>query len=214
MKIKFLSIILAISILVGCNIHPQMSQPIIQKNNSSVQDSELLIACKKGNLEDVEKILKNVSNLESTDYDGYTPFLNAVRSGNLKLVDFLLNNGANIRDRTVIEESNALMIASAYGYKSIVEYLLSYNGVFSLFYINVFPAINIYEVDKEGRNALFYASSVNSMNTLNKEELNTHKELVNLFLEKGLDINSKDYQGNNILVSSMNANFLTQRQKG
>jgi ankyrin repeat protein len=208
MKIKFLSIILAISILGGCNIHPQMSQPVIQNNNLSIRDSELSKACLEGNLEEVEKRLKNGSNINSIDSEGYTPFLNAVRSGNLKLVDFLLNNGANIRDKTPREESNALMIASSYGYKNIVEYLLSYNGVFSLFYINVFPAINIYEVDKEGRNALFYASSVNSMNTLNKEELNSHKELVDLFLEKGLDINSKDYQGNNILVSSMETNFI------
>ena len=72
--------------------------------------------------EDKVKSLLSSTKVEINATNG-SLLINAVRSGNLKLVKFLVEKGANIHEET-FEEGNALIAAVSGGYLDIVKYLV------------------------------------------------------------------------------------------
>ncbi len=88
-------------------------------------------ACRYGNLNELKKLINKKTNLNiRCRYDYYsetTPILFYLASeyGHLKIIQFLLLNGAKVNFTSGIYNKTPLHIASQYGHLNIVQYLLA-----------------------------------------------------------------------------------------
>ncbi|XP_057660313.1 ankyrin repeat domain-containing protein 49-like [Diorhabda carinulata] len=74
------------------------------RNPKEKLQKNILDACEKGNLEQVKTLIESNPNLINvTDKDGYTPLHRACYSNNVDIVEFLLQNGANIAAETEMQ---------------------------------------------------------------------------------------------------------------
>ena len=93
------------------------------------KSADIFEATKAGLLSDVvyyvEQDPTSVNKPNQYLYD-YTPLFYASKHGHLKIVEFLVNNGAEI-DGTNVFNGTPLMTASSFGYTTIMEYLIN-NG--------------------------------------------------------------------------------------
>ncbi|MDQ7839347.1 MAG: ankyrin repeat domain-containing protein [Thermodesulfobacteriota bacterium] len=165
-------------------------------------DTPLCIASSgghKGSKEIVELLISCGAKVYVKGYWGGTPLHNAISNGNKEIVELLISNGAdvNAKDKNGI---TPLSLASEKGHKEIIE-LLKAHGAFDG---NIFTAIkecNLqavkYFIQKNpsivktkdnngtfGWYPLHYASDVG------------HKEITELLISKGADVNAKDEDGN------------------
>lgn len=92
-----------------------------------------------------------------------------------QIIERLLELGADVNLKSLLDGYNAIMCASRKGYRDIVELLLDRGA-------------NIHEKNNNGINALIYASSKG------------HKDIVELLLDRGADIKEKDCVGSNALL--------------
>ena len=110
------------------------------------------------------------------DYDqkiritSYNPLHYACRCGNIQIVNYLIENGADINYRYNITDRTALFDAALHQQNDVVEFLLS-------------KGVNIKEVDEKGHNMLHYAISFSNI------------KLCELLIKNGLDPNKVSYEG-------------------
>lgn len=102
-----------------------------------------------------------------------TPLIYGSFSGNLSLVKFAIENGADIDTRNG-DDRNLMMIASKEGNFEIVKYLLENDA-----------DVNV--TDEFGYTALMRASKEGNL------------EIVKYLIEKGADVNIKNYEGKTAL---------------
>jgi ankyrin repeat protein len=77
-------------------------------------------ACKNGNIDIVNSLLKYNSNINLCDISEHTPLYNACSNGHTDIVQILLDNNYDIPD-------DAIHGACEGGYKDIVEILIKHN---------------------------------------------------------------------------------------
>jgi len=107
--------------------HHQLFLRILRRvDQPSYQDSEgltpLFLAIEQGNLEAVQALIANGSELNITNLHGETPLVAAVRRRSIEIVTALLDGGA---DRTVTDQSgrNIIELAEEYSGSEMIEYL-------------------------------------------------------------------------------------------
>lgn len=113
---------------------------------NSQMDTPLLIACKRGYIENVEALInaENDISLDERDESSNTPLMIAAIQNNAKIVDVLLNAGANA-DIGNFSGATALMLACKGGHSASVTILLK----------KARGSLDIQ--DNEGKTALMYA---------------------------------------------------------
>jgi serine/threonine-protein phosphatase 6 regulatory ankyrin repeat subunit B len=125
-----------------------------------------------------------------------------------QIIERLLELGADVNLKSLLDGYNAIMCASRKGYRDIVELLLdrganiheknnkginalmcaSSEGHKDIVELLLDRGANIHEKNNNGINALIYASSKG------------HKDIVELLLDRGADIKEKDCVGSNALL--------------
>ncbi|XP_044729365.1 tonsoku-like protein [Chrysoperla carnea] len=97
----------------------------IRKNDKG--ETTLHIACRKGNIKNVELLLNQGHPVNIRDHSGWTPLHEACIYGFLNIVKLLIDSGADINDRggTECEGFTPLHDACRYGYLEVVELLLN-----------------------------------------------------------------------------------------
>ena len=88
-------------------------------------DRDMREACGKGDTEEVERLIRAGVDVNKVDSDyGYTPLYLAAERGHIDIVKLLINNGANISEKSSDGETPLYWVARE-GYVDIVKLLLS-----------------------------------------------------------------------------------------
>ena len=144
--------------------------------------------------------------INAKNKDGETALMLASSEGHLEIVKLLIEKGADVNVKNE-DGKTALTLASRYGHLEVVKYLVE-NGA------------DVNSKENDGDTALYYAKteeikevlrkaeekSANSgKDTLNSKQLvnavlDGNFEKVQLLLKKGVDINSKDEDGDTALM--------------
>jgi hypothetical protein len=93
--------------------------------NINENDELLLKASNEGNIIEAEKALRNGANVNATNEKGTSALMYAAWGGYLKIVELLVEKGANIN---LITNGNALSGAAGLGYIEIVKYLINHGA--------------------------------------------------------------------------------------
>ncbi|GBN87765.1 Tankyrase [Araneus ventricosus] len=97
----------------------------------SLYSNALFKAIQNKNLSDVEKYLKKNGTIVNLELKGLTPLSYCVEQGDIKIAKLLIENGADVTQKTV-EGDTLLHIATSKRYKTIVELLLQYTPAHKL----------------------------------------------------------------------------------
>lgn len=130
-------------------------------------------AAKDGSIMQIEELSKKGEDLNSVDENGWTPLMWASYYNHSRMVEYLLNKGTNVNQKSangtfkVIRGSSALHIAALYNFEEIVKALLDNKA-------------DINATDGKGRTALLIASYYG------------HSEIARTLLQKGADRNIPD----------------------
>ncbi|KAJ8929267.1 hypothetical protein NQ314_018060, partial [Rhamnusium bicolor] len=74
------------------------------RNPEDEMQNKILVACEKGNLDEVKSLLAQDPELVNVrDKDRYTPLHRACYSNNVEVVKFLIQNGANVGAKTEMQ---------------------------------------------------------------------------------------------------------------
>jgi ankyrin repeat protein len=133
-------------------------------NTKYINNTPLLLACKKGNLEATQLLLDNNADPSLRDHYERSCFHNAARSGNLPIMELLWPHFKDNVDHSDNDKTNALMIAAQNHHTHIIKYLLT-------------KGANPNHVNRENRNALHQATC-RGPNTINREPVETVKILI------------------------------------
>lgn len=100
----------------------------LEKHPYVSPDKEILWACENGEVEVVQKLLRrDITLLEVTDNDGYTPLHRACYNGHAELVRFLLLNGAK-HEKETIDKWQPLHSASRWNQVDCAALLISHGA--------------------------------------------------------------------------------------
>ena len=136
----------------------------------SVESAEIFDACRRNELEKVERIYQNDPEaIHVADMKGFTPLILAVYNNSVDVVDFLLKNGAKTEGQDAAGNT-ALMGVCFKGYKELAQKLVEAGA-----YVN--------ERNSNGATALTFAATFG------------HLEIAELLLQKGADTNVPDSRG-------------------
>lgn len=136
---------------------------------------QLVTAIRNGDLRSMDIIL-NDQNIDLNivlNYNGETPLILAVKTGNIYVVETLLHYGADINFQNG-GGTTVLMDASVYGNVAIVEWLVQHGA-------------NLELHDEDHNTALQYAS------------VNGQSQIIKLLVDHHINMNSKNRYGNTAL---------------
>ena len=145
----------------------------LMSNTEPVLESENIYqAVENGDILKVEEIIQNnpeIINIKNDEYSNYTPLMVAAECGNKKIVELLLEYGADIN---AVDNNGytPLRLAAASGYKKICQLLIE-------------KGADINSVDEYGCTPLHLAAEIGKT------------EICQLLIEKGADINAVDNNG-------------------
>ncbi|MEZ5428906.1 MAG: ankyrin repeat domain-containing protein [Pyrinomonadaceae bacterium] len=136
----------------------------------------LLRAVSEEDFEEVNRLIAEGADVNARDknYDGITALFVAVESGNLKMVETLLNFGAKVNVKSD-DKRTPLMSLDGDAAPELVNLLLRYNAKAGA-------------VDKEGNNALHFAAE------------NDNAEIIRILIREGADINAQNEEGETPLM--------------
>ncbi|KAL9642532.1 hypothetical protein ABK040_011099 [Willaertia magna] len=94
----------------------------------SLITKELVAACMDGKIRIVKSLIQRYGKqyVDSTDDFGWTPLLTAAQFGRVEVVNYLLEQGADINQ--VNKFGNALFIAALEGHEDVVKILLKHGA--------------------------------------------------------------------------------------
>ena len=155
------------------------SSKIVKLKNMSIANALIEYIKGKEHWKAAEKLMIyginfNAADANSLDRYGIPVLVKAAESGQLKIVRYLVDHGADVHVRTKFGNT-ALMGASLFGYLDVVEYLISRGA-------------NINDRNAGGETALMRAAG------------QRHLEIVKCLLQNGADINSRDRFGGTALM--------------
>jgi len=170
------------SAMVVIPIVMAVSVGVMVAGDMSELNQELVKAANNGDLVKVKQLVKEGADVHVVTNDrflGAIPVLMvATQKGHRDIVQFLIENGADVNVRTTgdIEGVTALMIASGRGYLDIVKFLVE-NGA------DVNAAVTADEVEGGTATAIMIASQEG------------HLDIVKFLAEKGADVNATNREG-------------------
>lgn len=130
----------------------------------------LIMACRKGNIRDVEFLMMHGADLFSCDEDDVTAIHSAAIGYNYELVDFLLSRGADINNEDLVYESPIHDLANT---SNKIYNVLKFHGDETLEAVN--SLWNLDYVDDEVKKSVdmieFLADNGANVNTLNIEHI-------------------------------------------
>ena len=91
-------------------------------------DEALLNAAFKGDLGEVNKLIKKEADVNAANAGGFTPLIAAAEKGHQKIVALLLTHGAEVKQATTDNGTTPLIVAVEKGYRKIVEMLLTHGA--------------------------------------------------------------------------------------
>jgi ankyrin repeat protein len=159
----------------------------------------LWYAAEEGHLDIAKLLINKGANINAQDHMFHmTPLMRALSNNKDKLADLLIQKGANvnIHDR---EQESPLQLAVQYHYKEIAIHLIQHGAQVNAkndhgatpFYYSANPEMAQFLID---HGALIISSS-DSFTPLHYASFNGHTDLVQFYLEKGLNINASTKQG-------------------
>lgn len=155
------------------------------ENSDNAGVSPLMWAAQKGNIEIMQALIKAGADLDAQDHEGKTALMWAAEKGNINAVKLLRDKGADV-NASNHKGQTVLMCSASKGKRDVVEELLQAN-----------PALE--QRDKDGHTAFAHAS--------NKYVLRFgQKEMLELLIAKGADVNPLDDDGCTPLISAMATN--------
>lgn len=131
----------------------EFTQTKLSINNFSKEQERLFIACKQGNIEEVNNLIKKV-NINEKNNLGHTPLMIAIQNRQKEIVKLLVENGAKITEKC-LNGWTPLMFAAYHGNLEIVKLLLKNKDLLK----ELLKAIS-----NEKKNAIDYADLGNSHN--------------------------------------------------
>lgn len=188
-----------------------------QANNTpiKVEDSEVLpplvAAAKERKNDELKRLLKEGAHVNEQDSNGYTALAWASSNGDTDIVKFLLEKGANVhltnKIKTGITGTTPLMRAASYGHVEIANLLIKAGAKIDDQRSDTRTALSIaiYKKQKEMVRFLisvgakldqeFTSRGVSGMTYLMIAIDGGNKEIVELLLMAGVDVNAQDSQG-------------------
>src|ERR1044071_6146667 len=91
-------------------------------------DEALLNAAFKGDLGEVNKLIKREADVNAVNSGGFTPLIAAAEKGHQKIVALLLTHGAEVKQATTDNGTTPLLVAVEKGYRKIVGMLLTHGA--------------------------------------------------------------------------------------
>lgn len=173
-----------------------------------IQEDYYLQAAQRGDFTTVEAMVRQKEvDVDAVDELDTTALMRAAERDDRRMVDYLIEMGADVKKKSAITGETALLTATENNHRVVIETLLE-NGA------------DVNEADNHGKTPLL--SAVQKQNKaltvrfvkegadLNKENvwgqtplmravLNNDKETVKLFVEKGADVNKQDEKGQTAL---------------
>lgn len=190
--------------------HPEIAKLLIARGadvNASDNSGRtpLVFAASAGYKDIVELLLAKGADINHKDNPNTNVFLAAVHNGRIELADVLLTKGADISDVNIKEEwgRTPLMYASWNANKVAAGYLIN-------------KGANVNDRDYDGRTPLMYAikdaiifapDAEGNIPAESSSDLNSRKEVINLLLDKGSDINAMDYDGKTALYFAVSNDY-------
>lgn len=191
----------------GANVHAQ---------ENMCGKKPVHIAAKVGHLGAISFFLKNGASINECDKNNWTPLHYAAWKGDMNVVLFLTQNGALMLAKEASADKKPIHVAAEYGHTYVVQFLLD--------------DANIEDSDKYGRSLLCYATLSGHLQTTkflidNGADIYTKtlrrqtllhaaaislKEIIEFFLDAGLNIDEEDENGARPLhYASYRGNFNT-----
>ena len=139
----------------------------------------LHMAALKGHQQIIETLLDAGAKVQpraGESLHGATPLYLAAQNGHLESVRTLIRSGADLNCRLRKMDVTPLFIASERGHVDIVRFLLE-------------------------NNASLHIRNWNGVTALGVAAMGGHKTIVNLLIKVGADVNSRDNEGNSILLN-------------
>ncbi|TNK94292.1 hypothetical protein OUY_02210 [Wolbachia endosymbiont of Leptopilina clavipes] len=86
--------------------------------------SELIEEVDQGNIQAVKNFIEQGGNIEAKNDDGWTLLHRSAWKGRTEIVEFLVDQGANINARTTSDSKKPIHVAAKEGYQEIVDFFL------------------------------------------------------------------------------------------
>jgi len=144
-----------------------------------------MIASQSGNLDIIEILIENNIRINERDYDNKNALIYATEKGNLKLVQYLVKKKININVCSFCKGWNALFYAIDKNYNDMATYLIDND-------------IDMYGNNIKNR----YSKNIVSL-AYEKKNIS----LINYMIEKGINLDCKDYNGETELINACNNNY-------
>jgi ankyrin repeat protein len=139
--------------------------------DSNIEANPIMMASMSNNVKVVKLLDDKGSYLSSETIYGFTPILYAAKyNPKPDVIKYLINNNANINS-TNEDGVSALMFASGYNSYEVVKTLID-------------ESTQVNKRDLSGRNSIYYAATYNP-----------DSKIINLLVENGADVNSKNKKG-------------------
>ena len=138
---------------------------------SDANDMQLVAAAREGDVTQIEALLQQGANPNSTDARGFTPLMLAAYYGHIDVLVALKNSGTNL---CAIDQkgSNAMMGAAFRGHTSVVNWMLQHSNC------------DINHTNYAGQTTLMMAA------------LFGREDIIDILLNKGADSALRDAMGN------------------
>lgn len=181
----------------------------ILRDAGADENISLISFVKAGDLEMVHSLIRTGISIEEQDADGATPLMWAAYKGYTRIVEILIDSGANLWAADWTYGNTALMGAAANGHREVLQLLISRGA-------------DLDTLDHQGRNALMWAASNNQVTTVvyllmkgaipDKQEyrngfsalhvaaINNYPSTIDVLVKGGATIDIRDNQGRTPLM--------------
>lgn len=184
--------------------------------NTKGKDDDLIYAAKKGNINEVIKLLNSGVNVNCKDKMGNTPLRKACKKGYIEIVKLLIEKGAKVNYTDKYRQETALLKACKKADVEIIKLLVE-------------KGADVEDLTSDKTNSLILASkhgnleivklliekgvNVNHANrdkktALNEACVNGHTEIVKLLIEAGANVNYIDKYKNIPLITACQKGYV------